>query len=111
MYSAAFMYEPGNYDAEFHRLSALIDEVARSLPGFLGVESWQSPDGKKNNATYYWASLEDLKSFSSHPQHLEAKRQYQRWYGSFHIVISQVIRSYGDGGFSTLTPNERHKPA
>ena len=38
MYSAAFIWEPGIYDAEFHRLNALIEEVARSLPGFLGVE-------------------------------------------------------------------------
>lgn len=111
MYSAIFIFEPGDYDAEFHRLNGLIDEVARATPGFLGAESWRSPDGSKTNATYYWASLDALKSFSSHPRHLEAKRQYSRWYAGFHIVISEVIRSYGDGAFAHITPNERRTGA
>jgi hypothetical protein len=32
--------EPGEYDTEFHRLNALIDEAATANPGFLGSESW-----------------------------------------------------------------------
>jgi heme-degrading monooxygenase HmoA len=107
MYSAAFIYEPGEYDAEFHRLNALIDEVAKGMTSFLGSEAWVSADGKKKNATYYWSDLEALKAFSSHPIHLEAKRQYARWYSGYHIVISEVIRSYGDGALAHITPNER----
>ena len=106
MYSVAFIYEPGTYDAEFHRLNKLIDDVARSHAAFLGVESWVSPDGKKRNATYYWANLDALKEFSSHPTHLEAKRQYSRWYDGYQIVISEVVRSYGDGAISHITSND-----
>lgn len=111
MYSVAFIYEPGEYDAEFHRLNKLIDEIARSMHGFIGAESWRSPDGKKTNATYYWANMDTLKEFSSHPKHLEAKRQYSRWYAGFHIVISEIVRSYGDGAFPHITPNERRQRA
>ncbi|HVK94792.1 MAG TPA: DUF4188 domain-containing protein [Noviherbaspirillum sp.] len=111
MYSAAFIYEPGEYDAEYHRLDALIDEVARTMPGFIGAETWVSVDGKKKNATYYWENMDALKAFSTHPRHMEAKRQYERWYSGFHIVIAEVIRSYGDGVFSHITPNERSKMA
>ena len=107
MYSAAFIWEPGQYDAEFQRLDGLIEAVARAMPGFQGVEVWVSEDGKRRNATYYWASLEDVQAFSQHPHHLEAKRQYARWYKGFHIVISEVVRSYGDGAFAHLTPNSR----
>jgi len=107
MYSAAFIWEPGVYDAEFHRLNAIIDGVARSLPGFLGVEAWQATEGARRNATYYWDSLETLQAFSAHPVHREAKRQYSRWYKGYHIVISQVLRSYGDETFSHITPNRR----
>ncbi len=110
MYSAAFIFEPGEYDEEFHRLNAIIDEVARSMSAFRGAESWISPDGKRKNATYYWDNLEALKEFSNHPVHLEAKRQYSRWYNGYHIVISEVVRSYGDGAFPHQTPNER-RPA
>ncbi len=107
MYSAAFIYEAGNYDAEFHRLNAIIDSVARSMPGFLGSESWQTADASRRNATYYWDNLESLKAFSIHPVHQEAKRQYARWYNGYHIVVSEIIRSYGDGAIAHATPNDR----
>lgn len=107
MYCAAFIWEPGEYDAEFHRLNALIDAVATSLPGFLGTDTWQSPDGRRKCMNYYWSDLDTLKVFSSDPVHLEAKRQYFKWYNGYHIVISQVLRSYGDGAFRHITPNQR----
>jgi len=107
MYSVSFIFEPGGYDARFHELNALIDAAARASAGYIGTESWRSADGKRANATYYWSSLEELREFASHPQHVEAKRQYQRWYRGYHIVIAQVVRSYGDGNLSHFTPNTR----
>ena len=107
MYSAAFIFEPGVYDERFHALDALIERAARETPGFLGAETWRSVDGARSNATYYWASEDALQAFSANPHHQEAKRQYRQWYRGFHIVIAQVMRSYGDGAFEHFTPNER----
>ena len=107
MHSAAFIFEPGTYDERFHELNALIDAAARATPGYLGAESWRSVDGSRVCATYYWDSLEALAQFSTHPKHAEAKREYQRWYRGYHIVISEVVRSYGDGTFTHFTPNMR----
>ena len=39
MYIAAFIYKPGTIYEEFRRLSADIDEVAASLPGFVSGAS------------------------------------------------------------------------
>ena len=111
MYCASFIWEPGSYDSEFHRLNNAIDEIARSLPGYLGVESWRNADGSRKCVNYYWTDLETLKLFSVHPTHQEAKRQYLRWYTGYHIVISEVIRSYGDGTLSHITPNNRDRAA
>lgn len=107
MYSAAFIFRPGSYDVEFHRLNDLINDAASSNEGYLGAETWHSEDGKTLNATYYWKTLEDLKRFSMDSRHLEAKRQYNRWYEGYHIVISEVLRSYGDDNIEHLTPNDR----
>ena len=107
MFSAAFIFEPGAYDARFHELNALIDAAARATRGFLGSESWRSPDDSRANATYYWESLDALRDFSQHPRHVEAKREYQRWYRGYHIVVSEVIRSYGDGTLAHITPDAR----
>ena len=103
MFSAAFIWEPGTYDAEFNELNALIEAAATSTPGYLGVEAWQSEDGKRRNATYYWDALESLKALSVHPKHIEAKHKYARWYNGYHVVISEVVKSYGDGAFAHLT--------
>ena len=107
MYAAAFIFEPGADDERFHTLDALIEAAAVANPGYLGRETWYSEDRTRLNATYYWRDLDALKVFSAHPQHLEAKREYQRWYKGFHIVISEVVRSYGDGALSHITPNSR----
>ena len=109
MYCASFIFQPGEYDEEFHRLNDLIDAAALATEGYIGAESWHSGDGKTINATYYWESQEALRTFSRHPKHLEAKRQYQRWYKTYHIVVAEVLRSYGDGGFPHFTPNDREK--
>jgi heme-degrading monooxygenase HmoA len=107
MYSASFIFEPGAFDDKFHALDALIQAAAEATDGYLGQENWKSADGKKINAIYYWTSLEALKEFSSHPKHLEAKSQYTQWYRGFHIVIAEIVKSYGDGGLDHITPNQR----
>jgi hypothetical protein len=51
MFSAAFIWEPGTYDAEFNELNALIEAAAIAAPGYLGVEEWKSDDGKRSEAS------------------------------------------------------------
>jgi hypothetical protein len=47
-----------------------------------------------------------LKEFASHPK-LEAKWQYKTWCKGFHIVISEIIKFYGDDVLKHFTPNQR----
>lgn len=106
MYSVSFMFEPSEYDEDFYQLDALIADVAQSLSGFVGKETWHGDAGRVNSV-YYWANLDDVKIFARHPKHIEAKRQYARWYKGFYIVISEIVKSYGDGNFAHITPNQR----
>ncbi len=69
-------------------------------PATWAAETWRSPDGTRSNANLLRDNQEALRAFSAHPKHLEAKRQYTQWYKGFHIVISQVLRSYGDGNIA-----------
>ncbi len=110
MYIAAFIYKPGQADEEFQRLSAIIDEVAASLPGFVGAQSWANADQGLVNASYYWEDEASIQAFARHPRHLEAKRQYRRWYAGYQVVISRVERVYGDGGIDSLLASDRHGP-
>jgi hypothetical protein len=91
-----FIFKPGTYDDDFHRLDAEIDEYARSLPGFNHVEKWLSPDGDIVNAIYYFADQKDVAQLARFPTHREAKGQVQRWYDGYRIVLSEITATYGD---------------
>lgn len=96
MICCQFIFKPGKYDDEFHRLDGQIDKFARSLPGFDRVETWHAPEGGVVNSVYYFADRESLSQLSRLPQHLEAKGQVQRWYDGYRIVVSEITATYGD---------------
>lgn len=107
MLSASFIFTETDLDEAFFALDAKIAQAAEETPGFLGKENWVSADGGKKNSVYYWEDQAALRAFSSHPLHLEAKQQYAKWYGGFHAVISEIVKSYGDGAIDHVTPNNR----
>lgn len=102
MFIAQFAFQPGTYTAEFHQLDEAIDAFALTLPGFHGVERWVSADGAIRNSQYFFEDMETIKVFSKFPDHLEAKKNYAKWYLGYQVVISQVVASYGDGGITSL---------
>jgi heme-degrading monooxygenase HmoA len=97
------MFIPGALDDEFHILDNAIDEFATSLEGFVGAERWFSDDRKTINAVYYFDSMETVHVFARFPRHLEAKENYQKWYDGYHVVISEVKATYGDGKIPHIT--------
>ncbi|MEO5806970.1 monooxygenase family protein [Devosia sp.] len=110
LFCAAFIFSQHTNDDSFKLLDDEIAAAALASPGFAGKENWFSRDGTRINASYYWRSMEELQVFSRHPVHREAKRRYKEWYDGFHIVISEIVRSYGDGAFEHVTPNARARP-
>jgi len=52
--------------------------------------------------------MDNLKAFASIPIHIEAKQKYAQWFKGYHVVISEVIKSYGDAAFQHITPNSRN---
>lgn len=97
MICCQFIFRPGTYDDDFHRLDGEIDAYARSLPGFDRVEKWLSPEGDIVNAMYYFADHTSVAQLGRFPQHRTAKRDVARWYDGYRIVVSDVRATYGDG--------------
>lgn len=97
MYTSTFTFAPGTYDTEFHRLDVLIAEAAKEIPGYLGEESWENAATGLVSNVYYWDSLGALQQLMRHPRHLEAKAAQSRWLKGYQVVISQVLKTYGDG--------------
>jgi len=104
MYSATFIFAKGQWDDEFYRLDETIAQIAKSTPGYIGEESWENPKSGLVSNVYYWESLEALEHLMRHPAHLEAKSKQSAWLNGYQVVISQVLRTYGDAKLNTWLP-------
>lgn len=111
MYSSTFIFASKEFDAEFHRLDAAIAAAARDIPGYLGETSWENPQTGLVANVYYWDSLEALQALVKHPQHLEAKERQSNWLDGYQVIISEVLRTYGDGGLGGLPPGPAPRDA
>jgi heme-degrading monooxygenase HmoA len=100
VYSATFTFAKGEFDDAFFALDAEIAELAKSIPGYLGEEAWENPTTGLVATVYYWESMEALQVLIKHPLHVAAKEQQARWLSGYQVVISEVIRVYGDGGIA-----------
>jgi heme-degrading monooxygenase HmoA len=92
------------FDAEFHRLDQDIAARAKTIPGYLGEESWENVEVGLVSNVYYWESLEALQVLVQHPSHLEAKAGQANWLDGYQVVISQVLRTYGDAKLARYLP-------
>lgn len=97
MICCQFIFKPGAYDDDFHRLDGQIDQFARSLPGFEKVETWRAPESDVVNAIYYFADKKSVFDLARFRQHREAKGHVQRWYDGYRIVVSEITATYGAG--------------
>jgi hypothetical protein len=91
----AFIFEPGNYDADFFKLDNAIDVYAQALPGFVKVDKWFSEDQVLINAMYYFEDIATVEKLANLPAHLKAKDGVDRWYKDYKIEVFEVIRRYG----------------
>lgn len=68
-------------------------ELAREQPGFLGAESARNEVGI---TVSYWASLEAIRDWKQHPEHLDAQRRGRGdYYAVYRTRICRVERDYG----------------
>lgn len=104
MYSSTFIFATRQFDDAFHRLDQAIAAMAKTLPGYLGEESWENTATGLVSNVYYWDSLEALQALVKHPLHLEAKAAQARWLAGYQVIISQVLRTYGDARIGHLLP-------
>lgn len=96
MYSSTFIFLKKQFDDEFHDLDRSIAEAAKSISGYLGEETWENPSNGYVSNVYYWESLEALHELMQHPKHVLAKAAHDKWLDGYQVVISQVIKTYGD---------------
>lgn len=102
MYSSTFIFATKQFDDEFHRLDRTIAEAAKAMSGYLGEETWENSANGLTSNVYYWESLASLQALIQHPVHLEAKAAQSNWLNGYRVIISEVLRVYGDDALTQL---------
>ena len=73
----------------YEAMSARMLELARSQPGFLGVESVR--EGGSGITVSYWRDREAVRAWGEHSEHREAQRLgRERWYRSWRLRVVEV---------------------
>ena len=102
MFSSTFIFAKKQYDEEFYRLDKAIAEAAKEIHGYLGEDVWENQSAGLISNVYYWESLEALQALIKHPKHLEAKAGQENWLNGYQVIISEVIKTYGDAKLTNL---------
>src|SRR5437899_9410039 len=69
-------------------------ELARSMPGYLGVESTRSADGLGITVSY-WSSEEAIRAWKAQADHqLAQERGKRQWYRHYELRVAKVERAY-----------------
>ncbi|WP_421992818.1 antibiotic biosynthesis monooxygenase family protein [Qipengyuania sp.] len=108
MLTATFIFRPGERDDEFEALTLALSERARCIEGFVDEEEWCSLDSETRLVNYYWRDRESLDRFVTDRIHRYAKSRQKQWYDGHHVIISEVVSTYGDGGIPHATGRSRY---
>jgi len=80
--------DPEGYEATAERMV----ELARTMPGFLGIDSARNPDGFGITVSY-WQDDASIRHWQQHAEHLQAQALGKsRWYESYQLHVGKVER-------------------
>lgn len=75
------------HHAEYEQLAPRIEQLARSMPGFVSLDSYTDSSGKRVSIIEF-ASEETLRAWRDHPEHLEAQRLgRERFYSEYSLEV------------------------
>ena len=79
---------------DYDTTAARMVELARTMPGFLGIDSTRGDEGVGITVSY-WESEEAIQAWKAHGEHAAAREQGRRdWYASFSLHVAKVERAY-----------------
>ena len=76
----------------YSEMAEKMETLAKSQEGFLGIESARNEIGI---TVSYWESLDAIKNWKQHSEHLLAQQKGRtQWYNWYHVRICKVEREY-----------------
>jgi heme-degrading monooxygenase HmoA len=93
-YAVIFTSQRTSDENEYDDTAARMTELAKGMPGYLGVESARSSDGLGITVSY-WASETDIANWKRHVEHRVAQdRGKNEWYQHYELRVARIERAY-----------------
>ncbi|MCW5921467.1 MAG: antibiotic biosynthesis monooxygenase [Saprospiraceae bacterium] len=94
-YAVIFSSVRTQIDEGYGQMAEQMLQLAAQQPGFLGAESARNEVGI---TVSYWESLEAIRHWKAHAEHLVAQKLgREKWYSAYKTRICRVERDYGMG--------------
>ena len=78
----------------FAEMAAAMGEIAKTLPGYIGIESTRDAYGFAITVSY-WESEEAIKGWREHAKHSIAQKiGKERWYEDYILRVGKVEQQY-----------------
>lgn len=82
-------------DAGYAAAAEAMESLARTQPGYRGLESTRGPDGFGITLSF-WADEASALAWRDHPEHKAIRDGgRERWYESYDVIVCAAQRSYG----------------
>ncbi|MEM7142458.1 MAG: antibiotic biosynthesis monooxygenase [Actinomycetota bacterium] len=83
----------GAVDEAYGAAAGRMEELATTVPGYLGIESSRSADGTGITISY-WDSEEAIAAWRDHPEHLDVQSSGRSdWYEWYELRVAHVERA------------------
>ncbi|MFQ5564422.1 MAG: antibiotic biosynthesis monooxygenase family protein [Parvularculaceae bacterium] len=94
-YAVIFAAQRTDGDNGYAETAARMEELAATMPGFLGIESARDKDGFGITVSY-WGSQEAIRNWKANAEHAQAQRRgIKEWYAGFTLRVARIERAYG----------------
>ena len=79
---------------EYSRRSKRLHELVAEHPGFISIESFETPDGEEVSLETFETD-ESVKAWRDNPEHRETQRwAREHFYSWYSVQVSEVIRAH-----------------
>lgn len=93
-YAVIFANQASKTPEGYSEMAAQMQEIAKTMPGYIGIESTRDVDGFAITVSY-WESEEAIKGWREQANHQIAKKVgRERWYDHFVLRVAKVERQY-----------------
>jgi heme-degrading monooxygenase HmoA len=93
-YAVIFVSVRTAADHGYTAMSNRMSELAREMPGFLGIDSARGEDGVGITVSY-WRDEESIAAWRAHAEHRIAQERGKAvWYAHYELRVAKVERAY-----------------